>query len=73
VRRLLASRREIERLAGQVQAKGVSLVPLKIYFKNGFAKLLIGVGTGKTKVDKRQSMAKRESQRDIDRAMHRRR
>jgi SsrA-binding protein len=56
-----------------VQAKGVSLVPLKIYFKNGFAKLLIGVGTGKTKVDKRQSMAKRESQRDIDRAMHRRR
>ncbi|MBM4100803.1 MAG: SsrA-binding protein SmpB [Phycisphaerae bacterium] len=73
VRRLLASRREIERLAGQVQAKGVSLVPLKIYFKNGFAKLLIGVGTGKSKVDKRQSIAKRESQRDIDRAMHRRR
>lgn len=73
VRRLLAKRREIERLAGQMQAKGVSLVPLKIYFKNGFAKLLVGVGTGRTKGDKRQVISKRESQREIDRALHRRR
>ncbi len=72
VRRLLAKRREIEKLAGLMQAKGVSLVPLKIYFKNGFAKLLVGVGTGRTKGDKRQVISKRESQRDIDRAMHRR-
>jgi len=73
VRRLLAKRREIERLAEQMKAKGVSLVPLKIYFKNGFAKLLIGVGTGRTKSDKRQAISKRESDREIDRAMHRRR
>ncbi len=73
IRRLLAKRREIEKLAGLMQAKGVSIVPLKIYFKNGFAKLLVGVGTGKTKSDKRQSISKRESQREIDRALHRRR
>ncbi len=73
IRRLLAKRREIEKLAGQMQAKGVSLVPLKIYFKNGFAKLLVGVGTGRTKGDKRQVISKRESQREIDRALHRRR
>ncbi|MSR29304.1 MAG: SsrA-binding protein SmpB [Phycisphaerales bacterium] len=73
VRKLLAKRREIERLAGMMKAKGVALVPLKIYFKNGFAKLLVGVGLGKTKSDKRQSIAKRESQREIDRAVHRRR
>ncbi len=73
VRRLLAKRREIERLAEVVKAKGVSLVPLKVYFKNGFAKLLVGIGTGKTKSDKRQSITKRESEREIDRAMHRRR
>ncbi len=73
VRRLLAKKREIENLAGQMQAKGVSLVPLKLYFKNGFAKLLVGVGTGKTKSDKRQAISKRESDREIDRALHRRR
>ncbi len=73
VRRLLAKRREIEKLAGLMQAKGVSLVPLKIYFKNGFAKLLVGVGVGKTKADKRQSIAKRESDREIERAVNRRR
>lgn len=73
VRRLLAKRREIQQLAEMMQAKGVSLVPLKIYFKNGFAKLLVGVGTGRTKSDKRQAISKRESQREIDRAVHRRR
>lgn len=73
IRRLLAKRREISRLAEVMKAKGVSLVPLKIYFKNGFAKLLVGIGTGKTKSDKRQSIAKRESDREIDRAVHRRR
>ena len=73
VRRLLAKSREIARLAELMKAKGVSLVPLKIYFKNGFAKLLVGVGTGKTKSDKRQAISKRESDREIDRAIHRRR
>ena len=69
---LLAHRGEILRLAKKMQVKGYTIVPLKLYFKNGFAKLLIGVGKGKTKHDKRQSIAKREAKRDIDRATSRR-
>lgn len=72
VRELLAHKREIRKLAKQVATKGVTIVPLKLYFKDGFAKLLIGVGTGKTKHDKRDSIAERESQRDIQRAMSKR-
>lgn len=68
-RKLLAHRREIARLAREVQQKGVTLVPLKIYFKNGVAKLLVGLAKGKTNVDKRQSIAKREMDRDIARAV----
>lgn len=71
-RRLLAHRREIVKLARQVATKGTTIVPLKMYFKNGFAKLLIGVGTGKAEHDKRDSISEREARRDIDRAMSRR-
>jgi SsrA-binding protein len=46
---------------------------LKLYFKNGYAKLLIGVGKGKAKHDKRDTIAKREAKRDMDRALSRRR
>ena len=73
VRRLLAHKREIRKLATQTRAKGVTLVPLKIYFVRGKAKLLIGVGMGRKHQDKRQDMARREAQRDIDRAMSSRR
>lgn len=69
---LLAHKKEIVRLAKQFGEKGVSIVPLKLYFKNGYAKLLIGVGKGKSKHDKRQSIGKREAERDIQRAMSRR-
>jgi SsrA-binding protein len=72
VRKLLAHRREILKLARQVDQKGMTLVPLKLYFKNGFAKLLIGLGQGKSRSDKRQSIAEREHRRDISRAMTRR-
>ena len=72
VRKLLAHKKEIRKLADQMQKKGLTLVPLKIYFKNGRAKLLIGLGTGRKSVDKRQAIAKREMQRDIERAMSRR-
>lgn len=72
MRKLLAHTREIARLARECQTKGVTLVPLKIYFKNGKAKLLIGLAKGKSKGDKRQTIAKRESQRDIARATSRR-
>ena len=73
VRRLLAHRREIVRLATEVKAKGVSLVPLKVYFAKGRAKLLVGVGKGRKKGDKREAIAEREMRRDIDREMGRRR
>lgn len=71
-RKLLAHKREIAKLARQVSQKGMTIVPLKMYFKNGYAKVLIGLGQGKTKHDKRQSIAERESKRDISRAMTRR-
>ncbi len=71
-RKLLAHKREIQKLLRQVAQKGMTVVPLKLYFKNGYAKLLIGVGKGKRASDKRQSIATREAKRDVDRAMSRR-
>ncbi|MCB9838871.1 MAG: SsrA-binding protein SmpB [Phycisphaeraceae bacterium] len=68
-RELLAHKREIADLARLSAVKGVTIVPLKLYFKNGYAKLLIGVGRGKGRSDKREDLKKREAQRDIDRAM----
>ncbi|MEL7473109.1 MAG: SsrA-binding protein SmpB [Planctomycetota bacterium] len=69
VRRLLAHKKEIVRLARAAEKKGATIVPLKMYFNNGYAKLLIGLGMGKGSVDKRDSIREREMQRDIDRAM----
>jgi len=72
-RKLLAHRREILKLFKAQQIKGNTIVPLKVYFKNGYAKCLIGLGTGKNKGDKRQSIKERETNREIDRAMSKRR
>lgn len=71
-RKLLAHKREIAKLYRQVQQKGMTVVPLKIYFKDGFAKVLIGLGKGKSSQDKRHTIAERESKRDISRAMTKR-
>lgn len=71
VRKLLAHKREIAKLARQVEHKGMTIVPLKMYFKEGYAKLLIGVAMGKSAHDKRQSIGEREAKRDIARAMSR--
>ncbi|TVQ34233.1 MAG: SsrA-binding protein SmpB [Phycisphaeraceae bacterium] len=68
-RRLLAHKREIIKLATDTLSKGVTIVPLKMYFKDGRVKLLIGVGTGKKKGDRREDMREREAKRDIERAM----
>lgn len=68
-RKLLLKKGEIRKLLGTVKQEGFTLVPLKIYVKNGFAKLLIGVGRGKKQYDKRESTAKRDAQRDIQRAL----
>ncbi len=72
-RTLLAHRREILKLARQTRAKGTTLIPLKVYFVRGKAKVLIGIATRKSRTDKRQDITKREHQRDIDRAMSKRR
>jgi SsrA-binding protein len=68
-RLLLAHKREIADLAKQTAVRGVTIVPLKLYFKNGVAKLQIGVGRGKKQHDKRHSIKEREAKRDIERAM----
>lgn len=52
-----------------IQQKGLSLVPLKLYFKGSFVKVELGIGRGKKLYDKRQDMAKKESERKIQRAM----
>jgi len=68
-RRLLAHRREIDRLQGQVKERGFTLVPTRIYFAGGRAKVEIALGRGKDLYDKRQTMKERESKRDMERGI----
>ena len=68
-RKLLMHRREIDRLMGRVRERGYSLVPLKIYFKNGRAKVEIGLAKGKKLYDKREAIARKTTQREIQRAL----
>ncbi|MBY0307916.1 MAG: SsrA-binding protein SmpB [Phycisphaerales bacterium] len=72
IRKLLAHKKEIARLAKATMVKGVTIVPLKLYFKNGYAKVLIGLGTGRKRHDKREAIKEREMRRETDRAMGRR-
>ena len=67
-RKLLLHRSEIDKLNGRIQERGLTVIPLKIYFKNGRAKVLIGVGRGKKAYDKRESIKEREMKREADRA-----
>lgn len=68
-RKLLLHRKEIERLRGKMQEKGLTLVPLKLYWRRGRAKLQIGLAKGKRDYDRRQDTLKREAGREIERAM----
>jgi len=68
-RKLLLHKKEIERLRGHVAQKGYSLIPLKIYFKGSYAKVEIGLAKGKKQYEKRESIKKREADREIERAM----
>ncbi len=68
-RKLLLHRREISKLIGLIEQKGLTLVPLKMYFKGNWVKVSIGVGKGKKLHDKRESLKRRQDQRDIARAM----
>jgi SsrA-binding protein len=72
-RKLLLHRREIERLIGTTKEQGLALVPLRVYFTHGLAKVEIGLGKGRREHEKRQSIAKREAEREMERAAGRRR
>jgi SsrA-binding protein len=72
-RKLLLHRREIDSLLGQVQQKGLTLVPTRLYFKNGRAKLELALARGKEQRDKRRDIAKRDAEREMQRALRRRR
>jgi SsrA-binding protein len=66
-RKLLLHKREIKRLYGKSREKGLSLIPLKLYFKNSMVKVEIGIGKGKKLHDRRQDIKKREERLDISR------
>jgi SsrA-binding protein len=68
-RKLLVHKRELVKIEGELEVKGTTLIPLAIYFKGGMAKLELGVARGKQQHDKRQSIKKKEQDREIRRAM----
>jgi SsrA-binding protein len=71
-RKLLAHRREIDRLVGSIQERGLTLVPTRIYFSGPRAKVEIALARGKDRFDKRESIKAREQRRDVERAMQER-
>ena len=72
-RKLLLRREELDRIKVKVEQRGYTLVPLAIYFKEGWAKVEIGLAKGRTHEDRRDAIAERETKREIDRAMSSRR
>jgi SsrA-binding protein len=72
-RKLLLHRREIDRLLGKVRQQGLAMVPMRVYFTHGIAKLELGLGKGKREYEKRQSIARRDSEREMEQAARRRR
>ncbi len=68
-RKLLLNRREINRIERDLASAGTTLIPLSIYFLNGYAKVELGVGTGKREYDKRQTIATRDARREAERAL----
>ncbi len=70
-RKLLLHRSEIRRLFAKAQQKGYTLIPLRVYFRHGVAKIELGVARGKKQYDKRESVARRDALREIDKAVKR--
>ncbi|CAM3310390.1 SsrA-binding protein SmpB [Vagococcus sp. PNs007] len=68
-RKLLMKKKQIERLIGETKNAGITLVPLKVYIKNGYAKVLIGVCKGKKSYDKREDLKRRDINREIERTL----
>jgi SsrA-binding protein len=71
-RKLLLKRAQIERLIGKTAERGLSLVPIRLYFTHGLAKVEIGLGKGKRQFEKRQAIAEREMRREAERSLGRR-
>ncbi|MBI5582626.1 MAG: SsrA-binding protein SmpB [Deltaproteobacteria bacterium] len=69
MRKLLLHRKEIKRLMGKVQEKGLTMVPLKLYFRNGKVKVELALVKGKKQYDKRETIRKRDEERDMQRAI----
>ncbi|MDW7739152.1 MAG: SsrA-binding protein SmpB [Bacillota bacterium] len=72
IRKLLMHKTEIGRLAGKINEKGYTLVPLKVYLNRGLVKIELGLGRGKKLYDKRRDIAERDSQREMERAFRER-
>jgi len=68
-RKLLLHKREISKLIGLTQQEGYTLIPLKVYFKGSYVKVLLGLCRGKKNYDKREAIAQRDAKRQIDRAL----
>ena len=71
-RRLLAHKREIKKLTEQTRSKGWALIPLKMYFVRGRVKILLGLGQGRTKSDKRNAITERDDKKQIERELRKR-
>lgn len=69
-RKLLLNRREINRLTGLIKQKGLTLIPISLYFKGSFVKLELGIGKGKKLYDKREELAKKDAQMKIKRTLN---
>ena len=72
-RKLLLNAREIDRLTGKTKERGLTVIALKVYFKNGRAKVEIGLGRGKKLYDKRDTLKRKNAERDIERSLRTRR
>ncbi len=70
-RKLLMRRAELDRIQGKVEQRGYTLVPLRLYFKDGWAKVELGLAKGRSHEDRREAIAERESKREMDRALGR--
>jgi SsrA-binding protein len=73
VRKLLVHKRELKRLTGKTQEKGLTIVPLKIYFKDGKAKIELALASGKKSYDKRETLKRQTQKREMERAIKERR
>lgn len=68
-RKLLLHKKQIDKLYGEMKQQGMSIVPLKVYLKDGYAKVLIGLAKGKKQYDKRESLKRKDQERQIARVM----